>query len=222
MTPAGSGTAKPYGFDASGNLTTLPTAATGTYDKAGELTSSALTGTTTSYTYNADGEQLNSKQASTTLTTGTWNGALELTAYSDSAANMTAATYDGDGLRATTAITPAGGSAVTQQYDWNTTTSVPLLLMNSVNAYIYTTSGTPAEQISLANGTITYLSTDRLGSVRGTVSSSGALTGTTSYDAWGNPAAVGGLTAATPFGYAGGYTDASGQIYLINRYYNAA
>jgi hypothetical protein len=94
--------------------------------------------------------------------------------------------------------------------------------MNSVNAYIYTTSGTPAEQISLANGTITYLSTDRLGSVRGTVSSSGALTGTTSYDAWGNPAAVGGLTAATPFGYAGGYTDASGQIYLTNRYYNAA
>ena len=31
-----------YGFDASGNLTTLPAGAAGTYDSAGELTSAAL------------------------------------------------------------------------------------------------------------------------------------------------------------------------------------
>jgi hypothetical protein len=54
------------------------------------------------------------------------------------------------------------------------------------------------EQVNLATGTITYLATDRLGSVRATVSSAGAVTGTTSYDAWGNPATAGGLTATTP------------------------
>ena len=57
MTP-GTGTPHNYTFDASTNLTALPTGATGTYDHAGELTSSTLSGTTTNYTYNADGEQL--------------------------------------------------------------------------------------------------------------------------------------------------------------------
>src|SRR6201999_2758194 len=69
-------------------------------------------------------------------------------------------------------------------------------------------------------GAVTYLVTDSLGSVRGTVSASGALTGTTSYDAWGTPQTAGGLTAVTPFGFAGGYTDPTGLIYLINRYYD--
>ena len=54
------------------------------------------------------------------------------------------------------------------------------------------------------------------------MNSSGSLTGTTSYDAWGNPATSGGLTASTPFGYAGGYTDPDGLIYLLNRYYEPA
>jgi YD repeat-containing protein len=57
MTP-GTGTAHSYGFDASSDLTTLPTGAAATYDHDSELTSSALGGTTTSYTYNADGQRL--------------------------------------------------------------------------------------------------------------------------------------------------------------------
>ena len=84
-----------------------------------------------------------------------------------------------------------------------------------------TATGTaPAEQVNLSTGTVTYLVGDLLGSVRGTVSSSGTLTATTSYDAWGNPATTGGLTSATPFGYAGGYTDPTGLIYLLARYYD--
>jgi RHS repeat-associated protein len=94
--------------------------------------------------------------------------------------------------------------------------------MDSASAYIYAGSGTPAEQVSLAAGTVSYLDTDSLGSVRGIVSAAGALTATTSYDAWGNPQTADGLTAYTPFGYAGGYTDPDGLIYLINRYYDPA
>ena len=59
--------------------------------------------------------------------------------------------------------------------------------------------------------------TDSLSSVRGVVSSTGTLAATTSYDAWGNPETTGGLSASAPFGYAGGYTDATGLVYLINR-----
>jgi RHS repeat-associated protein len=72
----------------------------------------------------------------------------------------------------------------------------------------------------LSTGAITYLVTDALGSVRGTVNSGGALTAATSYDAWGNPMTAGGLSAVTAFGFAGGYTDPDGLIYLVNRYYD--
>ena len=95
---SGTGSPVSYGFDASGSLTTLPTGATAQYDKASELTSSTLSGSSTSYTYNADGERLNAAQGSTTLASGTWNGAREITSYDNATANMTAATYDGNGL----------------------------------------------------------------------------------------------------------------------------
>jgi RHS repeat-associated protein len=219
MTP-GSGSTLNYGFDASGNLTGLPTAATGTYDSAGELTSSVLSGTTTSYTYNADGEQLSAKQGSTTIASGTWNGAGELTSYSDPTADMSSATYDGNGLRASETSTPNGGSQVTQDFAWNTTSSVPNLLLDSTNAYIFAGSGTPAEQVNLSTGTIVYLVADSLGSVRGVATSSGSLSASADYDAWGDPETTGGLSSFTPFGFAGAYTDPTGTIYLINRYYD--
>jgi hypothetical protein len=112
---------------------------------------------------------------------------------------MSDAAYDGDGLRASTTITPDGGSTVSQDYVWDGDS----LLMDSANAYIYVGGGVLAEQISLSAGAVTYLVTDSLGSVRGTVSSSGTLTGTARYDAWGNPQSSGGLTASTRSGSPG-------------------
>jgi RHS repeat-associated protein len=221
----GTGTALSYTFDASGDLTTLPGGATGSYDHYSELTSSVQSGATTSYAYNADGQRLNATKGGTTLSSGNWNGAGQLTAYSDSAANMTAATYDGNGLRSSVTATPAGGSATSQSFVWNSvpgSAQAPQLLMDSGSAYVYTGRSTPAEQVNLSSGSITYLMSDSLGSVRGTVSSSGSLTGTTSYDAWGRPLTSGGLTASTPFGYAGYYTDPTGLLYLVNRYYDPA
>jgi RHS repeat-associated protein len=216
MTP-GSGSAHSYGFDASSNLTALPTGGTGSYDKNGELTSATLSGTTTSYSYNARGERLSAAQGGSTVATGTWNGAAQLTSYDNAAADMTGASYDGDGLRVTATY---GGSS--QDFVWNDVSLLPQVLMDSGDAYIYTGGVAPAEQVNLATGAITYLVTDSLGSVRGAVSNSGSLTGTTSYDAWGNPQTPGGLTTATPFGYAGGYTDTDGLVYLLARYYDPA
>jgi RHS repeat-associated protein len=92
--------------------------------------------------------------------------------------------------------------------------------MDSTNAYIRGPSSTPIEQVNLATGTIRYLVGDLLGSVRGVVSSAGALTASTAYDAWGNPETTGGLTAYTPLGLAGGYIDPTGLTYLIHRYYD--
>jgi RHS repeat-associated protein len=217
MTP-GTGSAMPYTFDASGDLTTLPGDASTTYNDGSQLTSSVLAGTTTAYAYNADGERLTAKQGSTTINSGTWNGAGRLTSYSSPTATMTTAAYNGIGLRED-AVAGATQAFVWGAYPVNDGT--PALLMDSGNAYIYGTGGTaPAEQVSLSSGAVTYLDADALGSVRGVVSGLGALTAAASYDAWGNPVTAGGLTAFTPFGFAGGYTDPTGLVYLINRYYD--
>jgi len=211
----GTGASHSYGYDQAYNMTGLPTGASGTYDQAGELTSSALSGLTTNYSYNADGQRLTAVQGSTTTATGSWNGAQQLTGYSDPSAIMTAAAYDGAGLRESATF---GGTS--QNFTWDPSSST--LLMDSGNAYIYGTSTAPAEQVSLSTGAVTYPVADSLGSVRGIVSSSGSLTASTSYDAWGNPLTPGGLQSYTPFGYAGAYTDPTGLMYLINRYYDPA
>jgi RHS repeat-associated protein len=219
MTP-GTGATSSYAFDSSSNLTTLPTGAASTYDNAGELTGSTLSGATASYAYNSDGERLSVTQGTTTTASAGWNGAGSLTSYDNSVANMITAAYDGDGLRQSSTSVPAGGSAVSQGYAWNTTGSLSQLLMDGTSAYIYGDGPAPAEQVNLTTGAVTYLVADSLGSVRGAVSSSGSLVGTTSYDAWGNPETSAGLTAATPFGYAGSYTDPDGLVYLLARYYD--
>jgi len=65
-----------------------------------------LSGTTTNYTYNADGQRLTAKQGSTTIAFGNLERAGELTSYSNGTANMSAATYDGNGLRASETSSP--------------------------------------------------------------------------------------------------------------------
>jgi RHS repeat-associated protein len=217
---AGSGSPLDYGFDASSNLTTLPTGASSSYDDASELTSSTLAGTAASYSYDSDGQRTVVSQGGSTIASASYNGAQELTSYNDSAANMSAATYDGDGMRISSTVTPAGGSATTQTYLWDTSAAMPHLVMDSTNAYIYGPANAPVEQVSLTSGGITYLVPDRLGSVRGAVNESGSLTNSTSYDAWGNPKTSGGLTSSTPFGYAGDYTDPTGLNYNLHRYYD--
>jgi RHS repeat-associated protein len=213
MTP-GTGTTLSYTYDASGNPTTLPSGAAGNYDYAGELASSALGGATTTFTYDADGHRLSSKQSGTTTSAATWNGAGELASYTSPATAMTTASYDGNGLRASET------SATAQSFTWNTATAIPELLMDSTDAYVNIPGGDVTEQVNLSTGTPVYLLADAIGSIRGVVSASGALTASTSYDAWGNPLTAGGLTSYTPLGYAGGYTDPDGLIYLINRYYD--
>ena len=67
-------------------------------------------------------------------------------------------------------------------------------------------------------GSSTYLFSDPEG-VRITFNSSGAITSGASYNPYGQLTA-GGVSSVTPFGYGGGYTDPTGLIYFVNRYYD--
>ncbi len=128
--------------------------------------------------------------------------------------NAAAFAYNGDGLRTSSAASTA------ISYDvWNTSGTLPLLLTDGANNYIYGPNGLPVEQIS-NTGTVTYLHHDQIGSTRLITSSSGAAAGTFTYNPYGTLQASTG-TATTPLGYGGQYTDpATGLEYLQARYYD--
>ena len=98
-------------------------------------------------------------------------------------------------------VTTSSGS---QSFVWNNVAKSPQVIMDSNNAYIYGTGLTPSEQVSLSSGTITYLVSDICGSVRGAVTVPAHSPAPPATIRWGNPRLTGGLTAITPFGYAGG------------------
>jgi RHS repeat-associated protein len=77
------------------------------------------------------------------------------------------------------------------------------------------------EQISSA-GTVTYLHHDQQGSTRLLTGSTGTVTGSTTFDAYGNKTGSTG-TSTTPLGYDGQYTSSdTGLIHLRARVYDPA
>ena len=136
---------------------------------------------------------------------------------------MTDATYNGQGLRTSATFTTTSATtkqSITEHYLYSQTSSVPDLIMDSNYAYLYLNSIAPYEQINLTTGEITYLIGDANGSIRGVMNQNGSLKASVSYGAYGNPTTKGGLSAYTPFGFAGSYMDPTGLYYMINRYYH--
>jgi len=58
--------------------------------------------------------------------------------------------------------------------------------------------------------------------VRAVVNNVGTVVASGSYDAFGTPNSSSTISSQTPFGFGGGYTDATGLVYLLNRYYDPA
>ncbi|MGH9091062.1 MAG: RHS repeat-associated core domain-containing protein [Acidimicrobiales bacterium] len=137
--------------------------------------------------------------------------------FAASGASSYAYTYNGDGLRmsvtTTSSTSPLG---VTSQFTWDTEGFTPELVSDGTNDFIYGPNGTLLEQVS-PTGTY-YVLTDDIGSTRVLTNTSGVVAGTASYSAYGELASSSGQTS--PIGFAGGYTDPTGLIYLVNRYYD--
>ena len=122
-----------------------------------------------------------------------------------SAISCTSTTFsaaaDGSGYLMT--YTPQA-TAVASQLTWDTNGSLPLVLSDASNDYIYGPSGTPVEQVSLASSTPTYLTYSPSNDTWLSTNSAGDETGYWGYDAFGN------LSFGTPtsaFGYSGQYVD---------------
>jgi RHS repeat-associated protein len=138
--------------------------------------------------------------------TSVWNAGGKSPAFS-------AYTYNGDGLRVGETTTTGAVS-----FAWDTTSSNPEVLNDSTYSFIYGDNGHVIEQID-ASGVSTYFVQDQLGSTRVLTNSSGSVVGTYTYGPYGQVTSHTGNTT-TPIGYAGAYTDTSGLVYLVHRYYD--
>ncbi|MFI4990777.1 MAG: RHS repeat-associated core domain-containing protein [Solirubrobacterales bacterium] len=87
---------------------------------------------------------------------------------------------------------------------------------------MYGPSGTSVEQINNSTGVVQYLHHDQQGSTRLLTGSTGTVTGSSTFDGYGNKTGSTG-TATTPLGYDGQYTSSdTGLIYLRARVYDPA
>ena len=166
----------------------------------------------TKYQYNAQGDRTKATPATGAPTTYRWDQAdrlISLTSGRDTASYA----YNGDGLRTSKTV-----NGVTQPFTWDHASSLPLLLEDGRNSYIYGPGDTVVEQIT--GNSPSWLHHDQLGSTRLITNQSGEVSGTATYGPYGALLKTSG-TATSPFGYAGQYTDAeSGLQYLQARYYD--
>jgi RHS repeat-associated protein len=206
-----------YEYDAADNATKLGTGAY-TYDKASELE----TGPSLKYTYNEMGQRTKTTPTTGPVTTYGYDQAGNLTSVErpkegEKAEIKDTYAYDGNGLRASQTI-----SGTTIYMAWDVSQTLPLLLSDGTNSYIYGPGNLPVEQINNTTGTALYLHHDQQGSTRLLTGSTGKAEATFTYDAYGNTTGTTG-TAKTPLGYDGQYTSAdTGLIYLRARVYDPA
>ncbi len=176
---------------------------------------SGTAGATTYYDWNAYGELCNVATSATACTSTPTSG----TGYQ----------YNGDGLR-TTATT----SSTTTDSTWDLVAggAIPLNINDAITSGSATTNvsyiygdllfgGTaPIEQITTTStgATAVFLVANQTG-VQGVYSSSGGTDELAVYSPYGKHTITTG-SDATPFGFQGSYTDPTGLIYLINRYYD--
>ena len=217
--------AQSYTLDADNRLT----AATGggaanlaySYDAAGNRTSVTSGSTTTGYTYDAAGRLSKvgatavSMDADGNLTTAggdsyTYNAAGALTAAS---VGGKAATYTVNADGARVAVTTGGA---TSKLVLDMASDLPAVLAETGHRYTRDTTG--GLLADTAGTTTSYAVTDAQGTIRALTSSTGAVTGTASYDPYGQLRSATGT--ATSFGYTGAATDVGGNVNLQAREYN--
>jgi YD repeat-containing protein len=130
----------------------------------------------TNYTYNSEGQRTATTPPSGPATAYSYDQAGDLTGISGSAS--ASYTYNGDGLRMSKTV----GSTTTNQV-WDTSGSVPRVLVDGSTYIIYGVGGSPLEQIN--GSSAYYFLYDQLGSTRLLTDSSGNVAATFTYDPYG-------------------------------------
>jgi RHS repeat-associated protein len=174
-----------------------------------EIPSATAATVDTTYSYDPQGNLTKIAPSNGPATTLGYDQANRLTSYGGTATYA----YNGDGLLMSRTI-----SGNVTQFAWDTSDSLPLLLVNGPVYFIYGPGGQPIEHIS--GKAVDYLQTDQAGSVRLMTNSAGQNVGTYNYTSYGQIIGHTG-TATSALQYDGQFTDSeSGLIYLRARFYD--
>ena len=202
-----------YEYDAAGNPTKIGTA-TNTFNAADQLTESS----SATYTYNEVGQRTKATPTSGPATTYGYDQAGNLTTIKRPEEGETTKiedsyTYNANNLRTSETI-----NGTTHYLTWQQTGTLPLLLSDGSNSYIYGPEG-PIEQIN-SEEHATYLHHDQQGSTRLLTNEKGENTGSYTYGPYGAIEKHEG-TATTALGYDGQLTSTdTGLVYLRARTYD--
>ena len=210
---------KAYKYDKANNPEEIEGTTGYAYNEADELEK----GGGNTYTYNSDGQRTETKpEGAGPTTTYAYNQAGSLTAVERPKEGMTEKiedkyTYDGDNLRQTQTI-----NGTKTNLTWDTAESIPIILEDETNSYIYGPENLPIEQISSSGGEPTfYLHHDQQGSTRLLTTTSGEKETAYTYSPYGKATSETTGGATTPLQYDAQYTSAdTGLIYLRARTYD--
>ncbi|HLL64281.1 MAG TPA: putative Ig domain-containing protein [Micromonosporaceae bacterium] len=218
-TVSGPTTTGTYTTTPGGTLTGLPNGTALAYNAAQQLTATTRAGSTTAtYQYDANGNRTRTTTPATALTPAQitsyrYNSAGSLTGVTRPDTTTTDYTTNGAGLRATRTH-----NGTTTHFTWADANDMPLILDDGTHRYLYGPDLTPYAQIN-TNGTIHYLHTDNIGSVRLITDHTGTVTGTNAYDPYGNRTHHTGTDSR--IGFTGAWTDpTTGLIHLRARDYD--
>jgi RHS repeat-associated protein len=221
------GSANNLSYDPSGNVTQIysnigPRTYSQTTDNAGEALAQTPigTGNSSTFTYDTIGDQVTNASAGLTATSS-FNQIGQMTSFAKSG---TTTTYlaNGDGLETSNKV----GSGTQNQLVWNTAnTSLPLLMSDGNDYFIYGPGTTPVEQYNIttsppsSNPTFLNYADDGISSYMIT-NTAGAYTNGSSFDMFGTPCCTF-ASSGTVFGFAGQYSDGygSGLVNMRARWY---
>jgi RHS repeat-associated protein len=173
-------------YDAAGNRTVKNednARTTSTYDAANQLVTALAAAGTTTYTFDANGNQQVVLEPSSDRTTNTWDFENRNTKVQLPAGTLNTYTYNGDGQRV-----KVENSAGTSKMVWDGQQYLAETDGSDVTFATYTNLPDQfTNLVSQHDGTATtWLHFDALGSTRDATNSSETVTDTFLYDAWGN------------------------------------
>ena len=216
--PGGGAADEAYTYDDLGNLTSWPNNPTAQvkHNTADQLTQDA----TNTYSYDAEGNQTQAKNRTTSATTKyTWNAAHQLTKITRPDNSTITYGYGPLGRRLTATDSTTGETV----YVWAGGNLRATLdgSGNLINRNITTPDLNGTLAVTAPAGT-SYPLKDGLGSTTATTDTSGAVTSTTNYTAYGTATTTTGDDGGvdTVAGYTGHQSDPTGLIYARARYYN--
>lgn len=217
------GTKEQYNLDNYSNIIKSPSSQN-TISENGQLLTSRISGKNYSYEYDDKGNRLSKSNGNNKFNDKyTWSDDnklenIKITTKDNPTINIDYE-YDVSGLLKSR----SKDSSKTDDYVWDELSSIPLLLEDNTNNYIYGNDNSPIAQIDKNSGDISYLHRDERNSVILATDSEGNSLLTRDYDAYGNqvdetiinPPNAPPVNFETNFGYAGEYLDEDTGLYNL-------